>query len=330
MNSEILKKIKQKIQDRVEHKELYSVFTNSEEIKLISDCISSIKNGEGSQKELDLLKDIYAGLDSIFRNISADWDSNRGGLSSEKIYIHYQNLGSILEIVTLIKGLKTGLNRAYVIFDLDEPALIRDVESLQKKMKEALEKMQEELEKKAKEEFGKYIENSTIDEVLIKKYNALDLFYAQIKLKDDNKSTDIKISEFLNNDFCKKNNIANFLILNGNQEKIVYGFVKEEVRHYDLGATVQYGIKFNWYVDGKEFSITLGANSDGSIRVIGDRPTDKDLEKNKDVKIKVPGLDYLSLADAVKTCKQEKNEASSKLSQSSTTEYFRPLVRTSV
>ena len=111
------------------------------------------------------MKDIYAGLDSIFSNISADWDSNQDSLSSEKIYIHYQNLGSILEIVTLIKGLKTGLNRAHVIFDLDEPALICDIESLQKKMKEALEKTQqqqsaakqEELEKKAKEEFGKYI-----------------------------------------------------------------------------------------------------------------------------------------------------------------------------
>ena len=134
-----------------------------------------------------------------------------------------------------------------------------------------------------------------------------NFLYATIKLKDDNENTDIEISEFLNNDFRKKNNINEIRILNGDQEEIVCGFVSNEgKRCYDLGTTVQYGIKFNWYVDGKEYSITLGANSDGSIRIISDRPTDADLEKNKDVKIKV-GNAYLSLADAVKTCRQQED-----------------------
>ncbi len=335
MSNEILKAIKQKIQDRVARKELYSVFTNSEEIKLISDCISSIKNGERSQKESDLLKDIYAGLDSIFSNISADWDSNQDSLSSEKIYIHYQNLGSILEIVTLIKGLKTGLNRAHVIFDLDEPALICDIESLQKKMKEALEKTQqqqsaakqEELEKKAKEEFGKYIKNGTIDAVSIAKRTDQNFLYATIKLKDDNKNTDIRVSEFLNSEFCKENNIAGFLLSSGDQKRPISGYIHEGVRYYDLGTEAQYKIKFNWYVDGKECSITLGANSDCSIRIISDRPTDKDLEENKDVKTKA-GNDYLSLADAVKRCRQQE-DPSSTVKQASANEHCRPLARTS-
>ncbi|WP_264378002.1 hypothetical protein [Wolbachia endosymbiont (group B) of Philonthus cognatus] len=282
----------------------------------------------------------------MFTNIAIDWDSNRGSLSSEKINIHYQNLGSILEMVIIIEGLKTGLGQEYVILGIDESTLICDIESLQKKMKEALEKMQqqqsasmqkklemqqqnearqEELEKKIEEKFRKYIENGIIDAVSIASYENSNFLYTKIKLKDDNKNTDIRVSEFLNSEFCKENNIAGFLLSSGDQKEVVHGFVDENgVRCYSLGTTAQYGIKFNWYVDGKEFSITLGANSDGSIRVIGDRPTDKDLEENKDVRIKV-GNDYLSLADAVKTCKQEKNEASSKLSQPSTTEYFRPV-----
>ncbi|WP_353287446.1 hypothetical protein [Wolbachia endosymbiont (group B) of Gerris lacustris] len=70
-------------------------------------------------------------------------------------------------------------------------------------------------------------------------------------------------------------------------------------------------------MDGKERSITLGANSDGSIRVIGDRPADKDLEENKDIKIQV-GDNLLSLAEAVKTCRQP----SSTMNQSVSSEQF--------
>ncbi|WP_264687178.1 MULTISPECIES: hypothetical protein [unclassified Wolbachia] len=268
----------------------------------------------------------------MFTNIAIDWDSNRGSLSSEKINIHYQNLGSILEMVIIIEGLKTGLGQAYVILGIDESTLICDIESLQKKMEEKLKGMQqqnearqEELEKKIEEKFRKYIENGTIDAVSIEKYDNCSLCDAVINLKDNSKSINIEISEFLNNDFRKKNNIHEIRILNGDQEEVVCGFVdKNGVRCYNLGTAAQYGIKFNWYIDEREFIIILSANSDGTIKIASDKPDDKDLEENKDVRIKV-GNDYLSLADAVKTCKQEKNEESSKLSQPSTTEYFRPV-----
>ncbi|WP_410543007.1 hypothetical protein [Wolbachia endosymbiont of Tetranychus urticae] len=202
-------------------------------------------------------------------------------------------------------------------------------------MKEALEKVQQqqnaarqkELEEKAKEELSKYIENGTIDAISIEKHSNPDLLYTIIKLKEDNKSTDIKISEFLNSEFCKENKIAGFLISNGNQEEIIHGFIKEEIRYYDLGTTAQYGIKFNWYVDGKECSITLGINSDGNMKIVSNKPDDKDLEKNKDVKIKV-GNAYLSLADAVKTCRQQ-GDPSSTVKQASANEHCRPLARTS-
>ncbi len=80
MHSEILKKIKQKIQERLACKELYSVFTNSEEIKLISGCISSIKRDGISLEESSELETIYKGLDSMFSHISDDWDKNKGSL----------------------------------------------------------------------------------------------------------------------------------------------------------------------------------------------------------------------------------------------------------
>ncbi|WP_349967646.1 hypothetical protein [Wolbachia endosymbiont of Armadillidium arcangelii] len=219
----------------------------------------------------------------------------------------------------------------------DEEKLISNTESLQKKMKEALEKMQQqnaarqkELEKKIEEEFSKCIESGTIDAVSITKYGDQNLLYATIKLKEDNKSTDIKVSEFLNSDFCKKNNIVGFFLSNGDQKESINGHIYKGVRYYYLGTTTQYKIKFNWYIDERECSITLSANSDGTIKIVSDKPDNKDLEENKDVKIKV-GNTYLSLADAVTTCKQnsqQSDEASSKLSQSSSAnEHFRPLVK---
>lgn len=315
---EELKKLKQKIQDTVAHKNLYDVlFTDSKEIGLFNNCISSIKNTKISEEELGILQGIYEDSGAMFSNIFKDWKNNQNSLSSEKIDIHYQNLRSLLEIVTLIKELNEGSQKAFVFINFDE--FSRDIESLQGNMKKEVEKRQQqrnavrkkELEEKAKEEFGKYVGNGTVDAVSIAEHTDQNLLHATIKLKDSNKSTDIKISEFLNDDFCKKNNIAGFLILNGNQEKIIHGFVDKEFRHYDLGTTAQYGIRFNWYVGGRECTITLGANSDGSIRVIGDRPTDKDLEENGAVRINVGGGNYLSLAEAVKTCKQKRNEAPS-------------------
>ncbi|WP_353280958.1 hypothetical protein [Wolbachia endosymbiont (group B) of Cyclophora punctaria] len=278
---------------------------------------------------------IYKGLDSMFSHISDDWDKNKGSLNSKKIDVYYQNLESILKIVNIIKGLKTGVGQESAIPNIDESVLICDIESLKKKMEEALEKTQQqqsaarqkELEEKAKEEFGKYIKNGTIDAVSIEKRKDQNSLYATIKLKDDNKNTDIRVSEFLNSEFCKENNIAGFLLSSGDQKEPISGYIHEGVRYYNLGTAAQYGIKFNWYVGERECSITLSA-SDGSIKIVSNKPDDKDLEKNKDVKIKVPVLGYLSLADAVKTCRQQE-DPSSTVKQASANEHCRPLARTS-
>lgn len=346
MALEKLKAIKQKIQDIVANKKLQGVLMDPEEIKLINGYINIKQSGTGQglkKEELDELKTIYKGLNVIFTNTSIDWDSNKNSLSNEQINVNHENLELIFKIVTLIKELGEKLSDK--IISADETILPDDITSLQKKMKEALEKMPQqqlpqsatnqgqgndvneypddtnkkeycELEKKAKEKFKEYIENSTIDEVLIGRYENGDL-YAIIKLQDNNnENTSIKISEFLNSKFCTENNITGFLILNNNQEKIISGYVDNKVRHYDLSAIARYGIQFNWYVGGKKCSITLSANSDGSIKIVGDEPAVEDLEKHKDVKIQVNGK-YLSLADAVESSKLSQPDAvvSSKLSQ---------------
>lgn len=135
------------------------------------------------------------------------------------------------------------------------------------------------LEEEAKTKFSKCIENGTIDGVSIGRYENGNL-HAIITLQDNN-NTSIKISEFLNSKFCTENNIAGFSILNSSQEEVIIGYRNDKrVRYYDLlGTTVQYGIQFNWYVGEEKRSITLSANSDGSIKIVGDKPADEDLEK---------------------------------------------------
>ncbi|UIP92003.1 hypothetical protein IYZ83_002085 [Wolbachia pipientis] len=210
------------------------------------------------------METIYKGLDSMFFHISDDWDKNKGSLNSKKIDVYYQNLESILKIVNIIKGLNTGVGQESAIPNIDESVLICDIESLKKKMEEALEKTQQqqsaarqkELEEKAKEEFGKYIKNGTIDAVSIEKRKDQNSLYATIKLKDDNKTTDIRVSEFLNSEFCKENNIAGFLLSSGDQKEPISGYIHEGVRYYNLGTAAQYGIKFNWYVGERAMAST--------------------------------------------------------------------------
>lgn len=323
-----LQNITKELDKSIQSKSLIELPLPSDLVDDIRKSLELIKNhpdqGENITEEL---LNIYSKLTEAALVIKHNcWNSFQHPLATNErlseeygVIVVCENLSIIVEALKLLKSVK---------WNEEE---LNSVTSLQKKMKEALQQnaaKQKELEKKIKEEFRKYIENGTIDGISIKKHSNLDPLYTTIKLKEDNKNTDIKISEFLNSDFYKENKIAGFCILNSDQEEIVRGFVNNKgKRCYDLGTTVQYGIKFNWYVDGKERSITLSANSDGSIRVVSDRPTDAYLERNKDVKIKVNN-EYLSLADAVKTCKQKKNNVSSKLSQSSITEHFRPLVRT--
>ncbi|MGL9718416.1 MAG: hypothetical protein ACR5K9_07145 [Wolbachia sp.] len=260
-------------------------------------------------------------------------------MNNEQISVNYQNLELILKISTLIKELDKKLPDK--IISADETISPDEITSLQGKMKTKLEEMQQqqspqsptsqgndvnkysddvnknesyELEKKANAEFGKYIENGAIDSTSIAKTESGDL-YATIEL-NDNGSTSVKISEFLNSKFCTENNIAGFSILNSDKEKVISGHVDNKgVRYYDLSTMAQYGIKFNWYVGERECSITLSVNGDGSIKIVGNRPADADLKENEDLRIKV-GDRYLSLVDAV---------VSSKLDQSSVNQLDRQI-----
>ncbi|MFP3022680.1 MAG: hypothetical protein ACEY3K_07140 [Wolbachia sp.] len=317
----------------------------------IKESLELIRKGHSQKEEImEKLRNIYLELEIECAIVEEDClDSLKHSLAnnellSDKYSIEaaYKNLNIVVEALKLLYSVqvdKAGISKAVIPLDT--------AISLQKEMKEALEKMQQQqppqsatnqsqgndvteypddaneneyskLGEEAKTEFGKYIENGAIDRVSIKEYERGNL-YATINLQDnDNKNTSIKISEFLNSKFCIDNKIVGFSILNSSQEEVIKGHIDgKRVRYYDLSTMTQYGIKFNWYVDGRECSITLSANSDGSIKIVGDKPTDEDLEKNKDVKIKV-GNAYLSLADAVKGCKQnndrQKHEDSSKVS----------------
>lgn len=350
---EKLQDITKELEKSIQSKSIVKLPVSDNLVNDIRESLELINNNHSEKEEIiKKLRYIYQLLTDEFDIIEEDcWDSLKHSLANSQslsdkynIKVAYENLKIVVEALRLLVGDNSDIekirNRAMLLQEKmqqqQDAAKQEELEKKAKEEKEALEKTQqqqsaakqEELQKKAKEEFGKYIENGTIDTMSIKRDSNVDLLYTIIKLKEDNKSTDIKVSEFLNSEFCKKNNIAGFSLSNGDQKEVVHGFVDENgVRCYSLGTAAQYGIKFNWYVDGKEFSITLGANSDDSIRIISDRPTDADLEKNKDVKIKV-GNAYLSLADAVKTCRQQE-DPSSTVKQASANEHCWPLARTS-
>ncbi|WP_264338212.1 hypothetical protein [Wolbachia endosymbiont (group A) of Cheilosia soror] len=343
---DIEKKLNKSIRSRSIVKSPVYVNNLVEDIKESQELVGKDHN----QKEEIIRKlwSIYQSLTIEHAIIEEDcWDSLKHSLANNEplsdkynkynIEVAYKNLNIVVEALKLLDngndGRRDKLNQAM---------------SLQKKMKEVREKMQQQqlpqsatnqgndvnkypddaneneyskLEEEAKTKFSKCIENGTIDGVSIGRYENGNL-HAIITLQDNN-NTSIKISEFLNSKFCTENNIAGFSILNSSQEEVIKGYRNDKrVRYYDLlGTTVQYGIQFNWYVGEEKRSITLSANSDGNIKIVGDKPADEDLEKNKDVRIKV-GDHYLSLASAVKTCKQNsqqrnENSASSKLNQPS-------------
>lgn len=154
-----------------------------------------------------------------------------------------------------------------------------------------------ELEKEAKIEFSQYIKSGSIDSVSIEEISSGNL-HAKITLRDSN--TDVKISELLNNEFCKSNKITSFSLLHSNKEEIISGYVDEEkVRCYDLSKIAPHQMQFNWCIGERECSITLSTNGNRVV-VTGCKGLHsmKDLEANNYVKIKI-GDDYLSLTDTV-------------------------------
>ncbi|WP_353284844.1 hypothetical protein [Wolbachia endosymbiont (group A) of Lasioglossum fulvicorne] len=353
MTDEILKKlqdIEKEINKSIQNKSIIKLPMYGNLVEDIKESLELVKNGHSREKEIiKKLRNICIGFaiectivqDDCLDSLKHSLANNEPLSGKYNIKAAYKNLNIVVEALELLRD---GHVRREIA-STNRYRLLDAAISLQKKMKEALEEMQQqqppqsatnqgqgndvneyhdnaneneycELEKKANAEFGKYIENGVIDSVSIEKTPSGNLC-AIIKLQDNkNENTDIKISEFLNIKFFIDNKIVDFSVLNDNQEKIISGYVDNKVKYYDLSAIAQYGIQFNWYLGEEKRSITLSANNDGSIKIVGDKPADEDLEKNKDVRIKV-GDRYLSLASAVKTCKQssqQRNEDSSKVS----------------
>ncbi|WP_264331215.1 hypothetical protein [Wolbachia endosymbiont (group B) of Erebia ligea] len=166
----------------------------------IKESLESIKNGHSEEEEIKKELLSICRLLKEERNIIEEdcWDSLRHSLANSEplsdkynIEVAYENLNIVVQALNLLHNGQVNEREAL------DAAL-----SLQTKMKEALEKTQQqqsaarqkELEEKAKEEFGKYIENGTIDTVSIASDKNTNLLCTKIKLKDNNKNTDIRVS----------------------------------------------------------------------------------------------------------------------------------------
>jgi|GEM_PF-4291896 len=56
--------------------------------------------------------------------------------------------------------------------------------------------------------------------------------------------------------------------------------------------------------DDKECSVALSSDSNGNIKIVGNKPSHEDLEKNTDIKVKLSGKE-LSLVNAIKELEQQ-------------------------
>nr|WP_240991850.1 hypothetical protein [Wolbachia endosymbiont of Glossina morsitans morsitans] len=110
--------------------------------------------------------------------------------------------------------------------------------------------------------------------------------HASITLGDNKK--EFKISEFLNSDFCEKNEISGFSTLHSDGKSGMHGFVAEEegkkIRHYVI-TDGSYEMTLKWYAEGKECKIKIKIDANGVDLVKGDDFSLERLEVNRDVKI---------------------------------------------
>ncbi|WP_265023252.1 hypothetical protein [Wolbachia endosymbiont (group A) of Epistrophe grossularia] len=110
--------------------------------------------------------------------------------------------------------------------------------------------------------------------------------HASITLGDNKK--EFKISEFLNSDFCEKNEISGFSTLHSDGKSGMHGFVAEEegkkIRHYVV-TDGSYEMTLKWYAEGKECKIKIKIDANGVDLVKGDDFSLERLEVNRDVKI---------------------------------------------
>lgn len=142
-------------------------------------------------------------------------------------------------------------------------------------------KAKQDLEDRAQEMLSKHIDGG-VEKVSI--YGN----HVSITLADNKK--EFKISEFLNSDFCQKNEISGFSTLHSDGKSGMHGFVAEEegrkIRHYVV-TDGSYEMTLNWYVNGEKCTIKIKIDSEGVEFVEGniDKGSKKLLEANKDVKI---------------------------------------------
>ncbi|WP_265037954.1 hypothetical protein [Wolbachia endosymbiont (group A) of Hylaeus communis] len=110
--------------------------------------------------------------------------------------------------------------------------------------------------------------------------------HASITLGNNKK--EFKISEFLNSDFCEKNEISGFSTLHSDGKRGMHGFVAEEegkkIRHYVV-TDGSYEMTLKWYAEGKECKIKIKIDANGVDLVKGDDFSLELLEVNRDVKI---------------------------------------------
>ncbi|BEP32302.1 MAG: hypothetical protein WBIAU2_05290 [Wolbachia endosymbiont of Drosophila biauraria] len=110
--------------------------------------------------------------------------------------------------------------------------------------------------------------------------------HASITLGNNKK--EFKISEFLNSDFCEKNEISGFSTLRSDGKSGMHGFVAEEegkkIRHYVV-TDGSYEMTLKWYAEWKECKIKIKIDANGVDLVKGDDFSLERLEVNRDVKI---------------------------------------------
>lgn len=124
--------------------------------------------------------------------------------------------------------------------------------------------------------------------------------YAQINLNSD--GAELKISEFLQGDFCKDNGISGFSTFHNDDKSGMHGFLSPNgVRNYTV-TDGSYDMTLDWVVGGKKCTITINISKDGVV-VIDENGvvmedsnglTDEQLKANEYVTI-----NGLSLFDAI-------------------------------
>lgn len=148
-----------------------------------------------------------------------------------------------------------------------------------------------------KAQLSKYITNN--GNPIVKEVTAYGN-YVQIELDSD--CTEVKISEFLQSDFCKNNGISGFSTFHNDDKGGMHGFLSPNgLRNYTV-TDGSYDMTLDWVVGGKKCTITININEDGVVVIdkdgviVEDRNglTDEQLKANKYVTI-----NGVSLFDAI-------------------------------